>query len=295
MSKLEAENRAIGIHVSISGKLDQAVDRAIDVGCTGTFQIFTCSPRQWNANKLSFEQVESFRTKVRQHNFMPVAHMPYLPNLSSPNDNFYCKSVDVLKREIERCDELGVQDLVLHFGSHMGTSIDSGQTRLMQACNQAIHDSPKSEVRLLLENSSGARNCVGSKFPQIRRVLDEIMDIDRVGVCLDTCHLFAAGYDLRTPESVENTLSEFDREIGLRNLYMIHLNASKGGLNDGLDRHEHIGRGKIGKNGMSAILCAEELAKIPIVLETPIDVEGDDKLDLARAKKLSSASSQGAR
>jgi deoxyribonuclease IV len=279
-------SRPIGIHVSISGKIDQAVDRAIEAGCIGTFQIFTCSPRQWNAVKLAPEQVEMFRSKVRLGNFKPVAHMPYLPNLSSPDENFYSKSVLVLKREIARCDELGVRDLVLHFGSHMGTSIEAGQMRIIQACNEAIHDSPKSSVRLLLENASGAKNCVGSKFVDIRRVVDEIMDANRIGVCIDTCHVFAAGYDVRTRESVTNTFSEFDREVGLENLHLVHLNDSKGALGDGLDRHEHIGLGKIGKNGMSAIISSKELEKVPIVLETPLDKDGDDKLDVARAKRL---------
>jgi deoxyribonuclease-4 len=278
--------RQIGIHVSISGKIDQAVDRAIEAGCVGTFQIFTCSPRQWNAVSLSSEQVELFRIKVRQGNFKPVAHMPYLPNLSSPDEHFHSKSVVVLKREIARCDELGVRELVLHFGSHMGTSIEAGQMRIIQACNEAIHQSPKSSVRLLLENASGAKNCVGSKFVHIRRVLDEIIDLDRVGVCIDTCHIFAAGYDVRTPESVRSTFSEFDREIGLENLHLIHLNDSKGALGDGLDRHEHIGLGKIGKKGMAAIISAKEIDEVPVVLETPVDKEGDDKLDIARAKRL---------
>jgi deoxyribonuclease IV len=285
----EIKNHAVGIHVSISGQLDQSVDRAIDVGCVGAFQIFTCSPRQWNASQLKSEQVEAFKKKLQQHNFKAYAHMPYLPNLSTPDENFYSKSVEVLKREIGRCEAMGVKNLVLHFGSHMGTSIEAGQKRIIQACNLALRDTSTSSVRLLLENSAGIKNCVGSEFPFIKQVIDEILDVERIGVCFDTCHAFASGYDLRTENAVKKTIAEFDEQVGLEKLYLIHLNDSKGNLGDCLDRHEHIGKGKIGPAGMSAILKLKDLHHIPVVLETPIDKEGDDKKDIATVKKLLSS------
>ena len=250
----EIKNHAVGIHVSISGKLDQSVDRAIEVGCVGAFQIFTCSPRQWNASKLKSEEVDSFRKKVVQNKFQVFVHMPYLPNLSSPEEKFYSKSVEVLKREITRCEELGVKNLVLHFGSHMGTSIESGQKRIIQVCNEALHESSDSDVRLLLENSAGVKNSVGSEFPFIQKVMDESLDTGRIGVCFDTCHAFAAGYDLSSFDGVKKTVSDFDDSIGLENLHLIHLNDSKGNVGDCLERHEHIGKGKIGIAEMSAIL-----------------------------------------
>ena len=160
----EFKNHAVGIHVSISGRLDQSVDRALEAGSVGAFQIFTCSPRQWNASKLKSEEVDSFRKKVRQNKFQVFVHMPYLPNLSSPEEKFYSKSVEVLKREVSRCEELGVQNLVLHFGSHMGTSIESGQKRIIQACNEALRELSNSNVRLLLENSAGVKNSVDTSF-----------------------------------------------------------------------------------------------------------------------------------
>jgi deoxyribonuclease-4 len=282
----EIYNHPIGIHVSISGKLDQSVDRAVAAGCVGTFQIFTCSPRQWIARQLKQVDVESFRAKVSEQQLRPFAHMPYLPNLSSPRGELHSKSVKVLKREIDRCEQLGIAELVLHFGSHMGTSIESGQSQIIDACNNALHETSNSHVRLLLENSAGVKNSVGSEFLFISRVLDELADVQRVGVCFDTCHAFAAGYDLRTEDKVHETLSEFDEKIGLEHLRLIHLNDSKGSLGDGLDRHEHIGEGKIGPKGISAILRAREIANIPVILETPIEKEGDDKLDILRAKKL---------
>ena len=187
----EVKNHAVGIHVSISGKLDESVDRAIDVGCVGAFQIFTCSPRRWNASRFKPEEVELFRKKKQQNKYQVFAHMPYLPNLSSPDETFHAKSIEVLRREVGRCDELGVQNLVLHFGSHMGTSIESGQKRIIHACNTALHESSNSSVRLLLENSAGVKNSVGSEFPFIKRVIDNVIDLDRIGVCFDTCHAFA--------------------------------------------------------------------------------------------------------
>jgi deoxyribonuclease-4 len=282
----EVKNHAVGIHVSISGKLDLSVDRAIEVGCVGAFQIFTCSPRQWNASKLKPEEVELFKTKVKQNKFQVFAHMPYLPNLSSPDEKFYHKSVEVLKREVNRCDELGVQNLVLHFGSHMGTSVEAGQKRIIQACNEALHESSNSLVRLLLENSAGIKNSVGSEFPFIKKVLDEVLDLNRIGVCFDTCHAFAANYDLRSVEDVKKTVSELDDKVGLENLFLIHLNDSKGEVGDCLDRHENIGKGKIGMAGMAAILGLKELSHIPVVLETPVDNDGDDKRDIETVKKL---------
>ncbi|MDG6906240.1 MAG: deoxyribonuclease IV [Nitrososphaerota archaeon] len=279
-------DRAVGIHVSISGKLDLSVERAIEAGCVGAFQIFTCSPRQWKASKLKPIEVDFFKSKVKQNNFQVFAHMPYLPNLSSPEESFYRKSVDVLKREIDRCDSLGVRFLVLHFGSHLGTSIEAGQKRIIGACNEAIRDSPMSQVRMLLENSAGVKNSVGSEFPLIRKVLDAIHDRRRVGVCFDTCHAFAANYDMRTIEAVQETVAELETNVGLENLHLIHLNDSKGGIGDSLDRHEHIGEGNIGVEGMSAILNLKELSHLPFVLETPMDEDGDDKRDIETVKKL---------
>lgn len=282
----EVGNHAVGIHVSISGKLDLSVDRAIEAGCVGAFQIFTCTPRQWKASSLKQEEVDLFKTKAKKNNFHVFAHMPYLPNLASPDENFYRKSVEVLKREVGRCDSMAVRYLVLHFGSHMGTSIEAGHKRIIQACNEALHESSNSRVKLLLENSAGVKNSIGSEFPFIKKVMDEVMDVDRIGVCFDTCHAFAANHDLRTPESVKQTFSEFDEQVGLDNLHLIHLNDSKGNLGDCLDRHEHIGKGKIGREGMEAVLNLKELHHIPVVLETPIDEEGDDNRDIQVTKKL---------
>lgn len=280
----EVKNHSVGIHVSISQKLDLAVDRAIEAGCIGAFQIFTCSPRQWNATKLKPTEVELFKQKVEQSNFEIFAHMPYLPNLSSPDAQFYAKSIEVLKRQVSRCEELGAKNLVLHLGSHMGTSVEQGHRRIIDACNEALGRS--SEVRLLLENSAGVKNSVGSEFPNLKHVLDGVSETNRIGVCLDTCHAFASGYDLSTVKAVRETVDKFETEVGIDRLFLIHLNDSKGNLGDRLDRHEHIAKGKIGNEGMRAILHEKRLSHIPVVLETPFEKEGDDKRDIASVKKL---------
>jgi deoxyribonuclease IV len=280
------ENRhPVGIHVSISGKLDLSVDRAIELGCIGTFQIFTCSPRRWDASPLDEKEVEAFRRKISDTKFSVQAHMPYLPNLSSPDDEFYSKSVRVLTREIKRCGELGVENLVLHFGSHMKTSIDSGADRIGAACMTSIGETKGTNVRLLLENSADP-NSVGSKFETIGKVLNQIDEKKRMGVCLDTCHAFASGYDLATLEGLNKSLEIFDSSIGLSNLYLIHLNDSKGKIGSGLDRHENIGKGNIGVAGMRSILRSGKLDLIPVVLETPRDVEGEDKENIQTTKRL---------
>jgi deoxyribonuclease IV len=279
------ETRSIGIHVSISGKFDQSVDRATELGCIGVFQIFTCSPRRWDAPELKSDEVEAFRTKTKKDNFQVFAHMPYLPNLCATNPVFYKKSVEVLTREIKRCSNLDVGNLVLHFGSTMDDSIEAGRKRMVSACKRALQDTAEDSVRLLLENSASGKS-IGSRFEQIRTVIDEIGEPQRIGVCLDACHAFAAGYDLRTEESVSKTVENFDTAIALDKLFLIHLNDSAGKLGEGRDRHENLGKGNIGRAGMSAILNFKKLRQVPAVLETPIREEDDDKRNMIAAKKL---------
>lgn len=279
-------SRKVGMHVSISGSLSQSVDRAIEIGCLGTFQIFTCSPRKWDAAELKSDEAQLFLTRVKQSRFEVFAHMPYLPNLASPDKEIHEKSTNILIREIVRCHKLGVDDLVLHLGSHMGTTVELGQDRVVQACRTALDKTRGQSVRLVLENSAGVKNSVGSEFPFIRRIINEIGNRKRIGVCFDTCHAFASGYDLRNPDAVSNTIDEFDGEVGLEYLRLVHLNDSKGKIGDGKDRHENIGEGQIGMEGMKAILGSKRLRHIPLILETPVEKEGDDRRNIETVKKL---------
>ncbi len=276
----------MGIHVSIAGSVDLAVDRALEVGCVGTFQIFTCSPRRWAARPLEETEIDLFRGKLGKYGYVPFAHMPYMPNLASPDDSFYDQSVDVLVRELKRCDQLGVFGLVLHFGSFLESDFEKGESKMVSACITAIKKTEETSVRLLLENSAGGSGSIGSKFETIGKVLQEINVDDRTGLCLDTCHAFAGGYDITSPEEITKVLDDLDSEIGLEKVFLIHANDSKEGLGEGKDRHEHIGLGKIGVKGFRAIMESPRITGMPVVLETPIDDMRNDVQNVAVMKRI---------
>jgi deoxyribonuclease-4 len=275
----------LGAHVSISGSIDKAVDRAVELGCT-TFQIFTRNPRGWEAKPFTKKEVEEFRRKFEEGGFkIAVAHMPYLPNISSPDKTAHRRSTKSLIQELRRSGELGLQYLVVHVGSHMGKGVDVGIRQAAEAVNTALSE-VENDVMLLLENMAGQRNSVGSTFENIRSILDLIRDGDRVGVCLDTCHAFAAGYDLRTREAIDETLKRFDEIIGLDRLQVVHVNDSKGDLGSGIDRHEHLGMGKIGERGFFELFHHPVIRPLPLILETPVDSRGNFATNMAKLKEL---------
>ena len=273
------------MHVSIAGTIDQAVDRAVESHCD-TFQIFTRNPRGWKVSNLEPEEIENFKSKSRQHKIGPVvSHMPYLPNLSSPKDDFYEKSVEALVGEVERCALLNIQYIVVHLGSHLGLGREAGLKRLVGALNSATVK-VKGDLKILLENTAGQANSMGSKFEELREIIDRSRHPKRLGVCLDSCHLYAAGYDLHTSKSVKATLERFQEIVGNEELKVIHLNDSKNGLGSGLDRHEHIGMGYIGQEGFRALLHHPSIRELPLVLETPIDERRDDQENLQMVREL---------
>ncbi len=276
----------IGVHVSISGSLDMAVDRAIERNCN-TFQLFTRNPRGWKFKDLEQDSVENFLLKVGESNINPVIdHMPYLPNLASPKNDVYKKSVMTLCTEVKRCGVLKIPYLVIHLGSHLGTGKKAGRERLTDALGKSL-DLRIDGLMLLLENMAGAKNGMGSTFPDIAEIMDELEgNQTTLGMCFDTCHAFAAGYDLRTYETVEDTIKSLDEFIGIERLKVVHLNDSKRDLGYGLDRHEHIGVGKIGEEGFKHLLRHSVIKNKPLILETPIDKRGDDFRDLERTIKL---------
>jgi deoxyribonuclease-4 len=283
----------LGYHVSIKGALDLAVDRAYESGCK-TFQIFTCSPRQWRASELKEQVIINFLRKIKEYGFEEIAvHMPYLPNLSSPSSSeIYTKSIDALRMQLRRCRQLRIPYLVTHFGSHMGLGVEGGHKQFVAACNSALEEEGDSDVTLLLENTAGIKeDSLGSSFENIKSVMDQIKQRDRIGVCLDSCHLFAAGYDIRDKATVDRTLKRFDEIVGYEHLKLIHLNDSRGDFGKGVDRHEHIGLGKIGKKGMKCFLGHSMVRKVPVILETPSDSIRNEKDDLKEAIKLASSSS----
>ena len=277
----------IGFHVSIIGRIDEAVDRAVEIGCN-TFQLFTRNPRSWKAEELKPDEIRDFIEKVERYDMQPVfAHMPYLANLASPRPKIYMLSKRTLKTELERCGVLKIPYLVTHLGSHLGAGREKGLKRIIQAINEA-YDSTSSEVVLLLENTAGMRNSIGSTFEEIKYIIDNLKHPDLVGVCFDTAHAYAAGYDLRTRRAVEETIHELDRIIGFERLKLVHLNDSRGGLGSHIDRHEHIGLGNIGEDGFRAILKSR-LSRLPLILETPIDERRSDLENLLKVLELAEA------
>jgi len=274
------------MHVSISGTIDQAADRARELGCD-TFQMFTRNPRGWKYKKLDRGEVVEFKRKVESYNLTPVvAHMPYLPNLSSPKKLIYNKSVKSLSGELDRCGTLGIPYIVTHLGSHLGEGSDVGLEKIVAAINRALSENPN-DVMLLLENTAGTKNSMGSSFEDIKRILDRVENRERVGVCFDTAHAYAAGYDLHSPRGVDDTLGKFNSVLGFSILKVIHLNDSQVGLGSGRDRHEHIGLGYIGEQGFRALFKHEAVRNLPFIMETPIDERGDEKEEMRRVRELS--------
>jgi deoxyribonuclease IV len=266
----------IGCHVSISGSIDKAVDNAVERECSA-FQIFTRNPRGWHAKELSETDIKNFKGKLKASKIdrlATCAHMPYLPNLSSPKKDGFEKSVKSLVEEVERCGKLGIPYLVTHLGSHLGTGEEEGIKRLIEALTTA--GQVKNDVVILLENTAGQKNSVGSGFEQLGEIFRKLKPAKKFGVCLDTCHAFVSGYDLRTEKGVKETFKEFEKHVGMENLKILHLNDAKGDIGCNLDRHYHIGLGNIGEEGMKAVIKLISKKKIPIVLETPIDDIRDD-------------------
>ena len=277
----------VGVHVSIAGSVDRSVENAVVRGCTA-FQIFTRNPRGWIAKPLLDKDIANFKEKLaasKIDRLATVAHMPYLPNLSSPEEDPFAKSFKSLSDEAKRCGRLGIPYIVAHLGSHKGAGDQKGIERLVKAFTKAAAEN-QNDVTILLENTAGYKNSVGSNFDQLASILWQLKPAKRFGVCLDTCHAFAAGYDLRTEKAVSLTLEKFDNTIGIEHLKVLHLNDSKGEIGCNVDRHEHIGLGKIGETGLSHVIRFADSKKIPIILETPIDDRRDDIGNIKKVKEL---------
>ncbi|MDQ3835585.1 MAG: deoxyribonuclease IV [Thermoproteota archaeon] len=277
-------NLKVGFHVSIAGGIANSVNNAKKLGCSA-FQIFTRNPRGWAAKPLQQSEVSSFKNRLAISGIEKrsvVVHMPYLPNLSGPPGESYQRSVKALTEEIQRCDLLGISYLVIHLGSHMGRGPNSGIDQLVNALQTAIaRGQPGNELVVLLENNAGYRNSVGGTLEELRLILDRLDGRStQFGICIDTCHLFASGYDLRTRDDVSITFEKIKNIVGLETLKMIHLNDAKGALGSNLDRHEHIGLGSIGIEGFTAFLSHGTIHALPIIMETPIDTRRGDQQNL---------------
>jgi len=276
----------IGCHVSLAGSSDKAVDNAVKRECSA-FQIFTRNPRGWHAKELTKDNIANFKSNLKASKidrFATCAHMPYLPNLATPKEEGFEKSVKTLVNEIERCAQLGIPYLVTHLGSHLGTGDEAGIKKLVEGLT--IAGQTKNDVIILLENTAGQKNSVGSDFKQLGEIFHQLKPAKKFGVCFDTCHAFVAGYDLRTEEKVKETFDEFDKYVGIGNLKILHLNDAKGDIGCNLDRHYHLGLGGIGEKGIAAVVKFANKRKIPIILETPIDDDRDDFENIRKAKEF---------
>ena len=275
--------------MSIAGGLDRAPLRGRQVGCD-TIQVFTKSNRQWRAKRLSDREVQAFRANLKATGIGPVvAHTCYLVNLAAARPSLWKKSVAAFREEMDRAGRLGIPYLVTHPGSHAGAGEAEGIRRVGEALNVLHAALPRhGGVQILLETTAGQGSSLGYRFEQLAAILDRVVRADRVGICLDTCHVFAAGYDIRTTDGYRKTMRELDACLGLHRLKAIHLNDSLQGLGSRVDRHAHIGDGRMGLEPFRCLVNDPALRGIPMILETPKDddfVKADWR-NLARLRRL---------
>jgi deoxyribonuclease IV len=277
----------IGAHMSIAGGLHLALERGREVGC-GAVQIFLKNQRQWAARPLDDEAIRAFATARRRTGIQRVfAHSSYLINLASPDATAWAQAVDAFTDELERGEALGLSCVVIHPGSHMGAGLEPGLRRVIGALDQALERTSGYRIKVALENTAGAGNAVGRTFAELATMIDGAARPERIGVCIDTCHLFAAGYDLRTAAGYTRAMVECEATVGRGRVLAFHLNDARAPFGSGLDRHEHIGRGFLGLAAFRRLLNDRRFARVPKVLETPKDPEPTSDLrNLATLRRL---------
>lgn len=265
----KASSVLLGAHMSIAGGLDRAIERGLSVECTA-MQIFTKNNNQWNGKPLTAGEIERFKTAWEQSPIQTVfAHDCYLINLASPDALNYRKSIKAFADEMLRAERLSLSYLVTHPGAHLGTGESKGLKRVAESLNRLHDKTPGFRLQVLLEITAGQGSSLGYRFEHLAEIISQLEQPDRVGICFDTCHAFAAGYDISSPVGYKRTMKDFDRIIGLAKLKVFHLNDSKKPLGSRVDRHEHIGKGHLGLTPFSLILNDRRFRKIPKVLETP--------------------------
>ncbi|MBI4342245.1 MAG: deoxyribonuclease IV [Candidatus Omnitrophica bacterium] len=275
----------LGVHVPIAGGLLEAVARAKRLDCT-TMQIFSRSPRGGPAPKWPAELLERFDAERRAAGIEPLAiHGPYIINLASPDAFTWKRSVALYRDEYARATALKADYLVTHVGSHRGEGEEAGMRRVADAVSRTL-DGLESGVTILLENTAGSGQGLGYRFEQLAEIREAVTDRRRVGVCLDTAHLFAAGYAIHTGAGLDDAVASFDRTVGLKHLKLIHLNDSKAPFDSRVDRHWHVGQGHIGLDAFKRLVNHPALKDVPCILETPKSAEADDHRNLSTVRKL---------
>jgi len=259
----------LGAHTSIAGGVFNAIYSGTEIGCE-VVQIFSKNQMQWRGRPLASEEVERFHYAVAETGIYPMAvHDSYLINLASPNPLIYRKSLEAVTDELQRCETLRIPYLVMHPGSHLGQGEQKGLEQLADALRQCYEKAGVVNTAVLLETTAGQGSNLGYTFEQLRYLIDRSKLEEKIGVCLDTCHIFAAGYDLRNKKVWENSKQNFDQIIGLEKLKIIHANDSKRELGSRVDRHARIGEGRIGLKGFSILIKDPDLKNIPFILEIP--------------------------
>ncbi len=276
-----------GAHMSISGGLHKAFAHGERAGCD-TIQIFSKNQQQWRAKPLAEQDIAQFKAEQQRSGFAPIiVHNSYLINLASPNDELWEKSIAAFAEELERCAALGIPYIVTHPGAHTGSGEETGLRREADALNRLFDAGTGADVMVLLETTAGQGTCLGHRFEHLAQLIELTNQPARLGVCVDTCHILAAGYDIRTPEAYAATFEEFDRVIGVERIKALHVNNSQKDLSSRVDRHAHIGEGCVGIEGFRALVNDPRFADVPMILETPKgDDLAEDIVNLAKLREL---------
>jgi len=276
----------LGLQVSIEGKIYEALERAGQLGCN-TMQIFSRNPQRWRENFLEPKDIEEFNKRQDKFNIKPLfIHIPYLINLASPNPKLYEVSIEAYIEDILEAHTLRVDYIVTHMGSHKDTSEEAGLKRFTSALNRILERTKNTNVGILLENTTGSGSWLGYKFSHQKTIIEGLNYKERIGLCLDTAHAYLAGYDITAEEGLKELLGEIDKFVGISLIKVIHLNDAKDKLGSKRDRHEHIGKGKIGLEGLKRIINHPKLKDIPFILETPKKSDEDDRMNLNTVRKL---------
>lgn len=278
----------LGLQVSTEGRIYNALERAHALGCN-TMQIFSRNPQRWRESHLEPADIREFNRLQEKFRIKPLfVHIPYLINLASPNPGLYESSIEAYIEDITEAAAINTDYIVTHMGSHKETSEEAGLERLTAALKRILDKTAHLDVGILLENTAGSGSWLGYDFSHQKKVMQGLGpgQRERLGLCLDTAHAFLAGYDLATREGLEATLNQIDKLVGLSRIKLVHLNDAKGALGSHHDRHDHIGKGSIGLEGMKNIINHPRLKDVPFILETPKQTSQDDAVNLATVKRL---------
>jgi deoxyribonuclease-4 len=278
----------LGLQVSTEGKIYEAPQRAKSLGCN-TMQIFSRNPQQWRKDFLEPQDIQEFIRRQSACGIRPFfIHIPYLINLASPNPRLYEASIEAYIEDMVEAEALKADYIVTHMGSHKETSEEAGIQRLIEALNRIADKTKNTSVGILLENTAGSGSWLGYKFSHQKKILEGLSQKKRFGLCFDTAHAYLAGYDLATKEGLDETLAEIEDLVGTSLIKAIHLNDAKGKLGSNVDRHDHIGKGSIGLEGMKRIINHPKLRDLPFILETPKKNDTDDLMNLETVRRLRS-------